>query len=64
MRANRLPSFVYHTRCIQMNYWVVVLLLYLVFVFMLLMNYDHASLCYIARLFVIIHDKIILLIET
>jgi hypothetical protein len=34
------------------------LLLYLVFGLMILMNYDHVSLWYIARLFVIVHDKI------
>jgi hypothetical protein len=30
MGPNRLPSFVYHTPCIQMNYLVVLLLFYLV----------------------------------
>jgi hypothetical protein len=30
MGPNRLPSFVYPTPCKQMNYWVVLLLLYLV----------------------------------
>jgi hypothetical protein len=36
------PSFVYATPCKQMNYWVVLLLLYLVLGLMLYMNYDHA----------------------
>jgi hypothetical protein len=44
MRPNRLPSFVYPASCIQMNYWVVFLLLYLVLGLMLYVNYDHALL--------------------
>jgi hypothetical protein len=32
MEPNRLPSLVYPTPCIQMNYWIVLLLLYQVFV--------------------------------
>jgi hypothetical protein len=38
---NRLPSFVYPTPCIQMNYWVAMLLLYLVEGSTLYLNYDH-----------------------
>jgi hypothetical protein len=44
MGPNRLPSFVYPTLCIQMIYWVVLLLLFLVFGLMILMDYDHVSL--------------------
>jgi hypothetical protein len=44
MGPNRLPSFVYPTPCKQMNYWVVLLLLYVVLGLMLYMNYDHALL--------------------
>jgi hypothetical protein len=58
MRPNRLPSFVYPTPCKQMNYWVVLLLLYLVLGLILYMNYDHAllllpldSLLFMIRLF-------------
>jgi hypothetical protein len=47
-----------------MNYWVVLLLLFLVFGLMILMNYDHVSLCYIVGLLIIVHDNIILLIGT
>jgi hypothetical protein len=69
MGPNRLPSFVYLTPCKLMNYWVVLLFLYLVFGLMILMNYDHALLCtcsimiYYCRL-LIVHNKIILLIGT
>jgi hypothetical protein len=41
MGPNRLPSFVCPTPCKQMNYCVVLLLLYLVLVLMLYLNYDH-----------------------
>jgi hypothetical protein len=41
MGPNRLLSLVYRTLCIQMNYWVALLLIYLVFGLMILMNYDH-----------------------
>jgi hypothetical protein len=41
MGPNRLPSFLYSTPCIQMNYWVVLLLLYLIEELILYMNYDH-----------------------
>jgi hypothetical protein len=44
MGPNRLPSIVYPTPCKHMNYWVVLLLLYLVLGLMLCMNYDHALL--------------------
>jgi hypothetical protein len=44
MGPNRLPSFVYPTPCRQMNYWVVLLLLYLILGVMLYINYDHAIL--------------------
>jgi hypothetical protein len=44
MGPNRLPSFVYPTPCIQMNYLVVLLFLYIIFGLMILMNYDHVSL--------------------
>jgi hypothetical protein len=44
MGPNRLPSFVYPTPCIQMNYWVVLLLLYLVLGLMLLMIHSHVAL--------------------
>jgi hypothetical protein len=62
MGPNRLPSFVYLTPCIQMNYWVVLLLLYLVWGLIRYMNYDHALL--VANGFFIDHDNIILLIGT
>jgi hypothetical protein len=42
MGPNRLPSSVYHIPCIQMNYWVVLLLFYVVLGLMLYMDYDHA----------------------
>jgi hypothetical protein len=41
MGPNRLPSFVYPTPCKQMNYRIVLLLLYLVLGLILYMNYDH-----------------------
>jgi hypothetical protein len=44
MGPNRLPSFVYPTPWIQMNYWVVLLLLYLVLGLMLLMIHAHVAL--------------------
>jgi hypothetical protein len=46
-----------------MNYWVVLLLVYLVLGLMLYMNYDHALLLLSMDIF-IVHDKIILLIGT
>jgi hypothetical protein len=42
MGPNMLPSFVYHAPYIQMNYCVVLLLLYLVSRLLLYINYDHA----------------------
>jgi hypothetical protein len=42
MEPNMLPSFVYPTPCIQMNYWIVLLLLYLFMGFILYMNHDDA----------------------
>jgi hypothetical protein len=42
MGPNRLPSFVHPTLCIQMNFWVVLLLLYLVLGAILYVNHDHA----------------------
>jgi hypothetical protein len=62
MGPNRLHNFVYPTPCQLINYWIVLLLLYLV----LGLNAIHELwLCFIiiARLF-IIHNKIILLIGT
>jgi uncharacterized membrane protein HdeD (DUF308 family) len=44
MGSNRLYSFVYPTPWKQMNYWLVLLLLYLVFGLMLNINYDHVLL--------------------
>jgi hypothetical protein len=44
MGPNELPSFVYPASYVQMNYWVVLLLLYLVLKLMLYMNYGHALL--------------------
>jgi hypothetical protein len=41
MGPNRFPSFVYPTPYRQMNYWVDLLLLYLVLGLMLQLNYDH-----------------------
>jgi hypothetical protein len=38
------PSFVHPTPCKQMNYWVGLVLLYLVLGLMLYLNYDHATL--------------------
>jgi hypothetical protein len=60
MRPNRLPSFVYPTPCKQMNYWVLLLLLYLFFGLILLMNHAHVPLLFITIDFIMIHDKIIL----
>jgi hypothetical protein len=42
MGPNRLPSFIYPTPCKQMNYWVVLLLLYLVLGLILYLNLEHA----------------------
>jgi hypothetical protein len=42
------PSFVHPTPCKQMNYWVDLLLLYLVLGLMLYMNYDHVPLILLA----------------
>jgi hypothetical protein len=42
MGPNQLPSLVYPTPYIQMNYWIVLLLLYLVEGSTLYLNYDHA----------------------
>jgi hypothetical protein len=47
MRPNRLPSFVYPTPCIQINYWVVLLLLYMILGLMLFMIRDHVLLWFI-----------------
>jgi hypothetical protein len=41
MGPNWLPSFVYPTPCIQMNYCVVLLLFYLIEGLILYMKYDH-----------------------
>jgi hypothetical protein len=58
MGPNRLPSlFNLH---IAHNYWIVLLLLYLIFKLMIFMNYDHVSSWYIIRLFIIVHDKIVM----
>ena len=61
MGPNRLPSFDCPTPCKQMNYWVVLLLLYLVLGLMLYMNYDHALLL-LSNGFFMVNDKIIVLI--
>jgi hypothetical protein len=53
MRPNRLPSLVYPTHCMQMNYWVVLLLLYLVLEIILYLNYDHVLLSMNYLLFMI-----------
>jgi hypothetical protein len=58
MEPDRLPGFIYSAYCIQMNYWIVLLLLYLVFGLIILMNYGHVSLWYIVGLFIIVHIKI------
>jgi hypothetical protein len=63
MGPNRLSSFVYPTPCKQTNYWVVLLLLYLVFGLMLYINYDHAYLL-LSMEFLIVLDKNIVLIGT
>jgi hypothetical protein len=65
MGNNRLSSFVYPALYIQMNYWIVLLLLYLVSGLMLYMNHDHALLLLLIvyELFMI-HDEIVLLIIT
>jgi hypothetical protein len=47
MGPDRLHSLVYPVPCIQMNYWVVLLLLYLVLGLMLHINYDHALLLWL-----------------
>jgi L-asparagine transporter-like permease len=60
MGPKRLPSFDYPTPCKQMNYWVALLLLYLVLGLMLLMNHTHVPLLFISVGFIMIHDKIIL----
>jgi hypothetical protein len=44
MEPDRLPGFIYSAYCIQMNYWIVLLLLYLVFGLIILMNYGHVLL--------------------
>jgi hypothetical protein len=44
MGPNRLPSFVYPIPSIQMHYWVVLLVLYLVLELMILMMHDHVPL--------------------
>jgi hypothetical protein len=44
MGPNRLPSFVYPTPCIQIDYWVVLILLHMILGSMLYMNYDHVIL--------------------
>jgi hypothetical protein len=62
MGPNRLSSFVYPTPCIQMNSWVVFLLLYLILELMLYMNYDHALL--LSMDYLIVHDKTYVLIGT
>jgi hypothetical protein len=56
MGPNRLPSFVYPTPCIQMNYWVALLLLYLILGLMVPMNYDHVY----CQCSIIVQDKITL----
>jgi hypothetical protein len=56
MGPNRLPSFVYPTPCIQMNYWVVLLFLYLVLKIMLYVTYDHALLLSIDSLLFMIRS--------
>jgi hypothetical protein len=58
MGPNRLPSLVYPTPCIRMNYWIFLLLLYLITGLILYLNYDHDILLLLA--FIIIHAKTIL----
>jgi hypothetical protein len=48
MGSNKLPSFVYPTPCVQMNYWVVLLLVYLIEESTLYLNYDHDLLLLLA----------------
>jgi hypothetical protein len=62
MGPNRLPSFVYPTTCIQMNYWVALLLLYLALELMVSMNYGHVLLLLLALLLCMI--RLLYLIET
>jgi hypothetical protein len=61
MGPNRLPIFVYTTPCKQMNYWVALILLYLVLGLKLYMKYDHALLL-LSNGFFMVNDKIIVLI--
>jgi hypothetical protein len=49
MGPNRLPSFVYPTPCIHMNYWVVLLLLYMILGLMIHMKYDRVLLLLVFR---------------
>jgi hypothetical protein len=58
MGPNRLPSFVYPTPCIQMNYLVALLLLYLILRFILYMNHDALFLMLTVYELFIVHDKI------
>jgi hypothetical protein len=53
MEPNRLPNLVYLTPCILMNYWVVLILIYLVLGLILHINYNHVLLLMIYLLFMI-----------
>jgi hypothetical protein len=53
MGPNKLSSFVHSTPYIQMNYWVVLLLLYLVLSVILYMNYDHTLITIANNLWII-----------
>jgi hypothetical protein len=44
MGPNRLPNFAYPTPCKQINYWVVLLMLYLVSGLMIFIIHDHVPL--------------------
>jgi hypothetical protein len=44
------PSFVHPTPCKKMNYWVILLFLYLVLGLILYLNYDHALLILLVQL--------------
>jgi hypothetical protein len=59
MGPNRLPNLVYLTPCILMNYWVVLILIYLVLGLILHMNYNHVLLLMIYLLFMIISHYLI-----
>jgi hypothetical protein len=59
MGHNRFPRLVYTTPCLPLNFWVVLLLLFLVLG--LILHYDHVP---VYCCLIIVHDKIIVLIGT